>query len=206
MRNCRSIVTAVVLVACSWPCGAQQDGAYPVKPVRVVVGLSDGTMTEIVRAHVPPESLEEQWDLEGLERLLREEWQLDVALKAKVAQSDSITDDDIVEAVVAAADASFKGKLDLVGAEQFTPFMRMVLLQSIDSHWREHLAALGHPVVGDARYGREGPRLWLHAWRLQLPHPVDGRWITLDSGLRWPQATPGDGAAPQKFSGGFFSN
>jgi preprotein translocase subunit SecA len=46
--------------------------------------------------------------------------------------------------VVAAADAAFEGKLELVGAEQFTPFMRMVLLQSIDSHWREHLAALDY--------------------------------------------------------------
>ena len=46
--------------------------------------------------------------------------------------------------VVAAADQQFKAKLDLVGTEQFTPFMRMVLLQSIDSHWREHLAALDY--------------------------------------------------------------
>ena len=72
---------------------------------------------------------------------------------------------------------------------------------------RRHLKHLAHPIIGDATHGK-GPlnrwwaerlglqRLWLHAWRLQLPHPVDGRWITLDSGLRWPQATPGDGAAP----------
>ncbi|MBK9135200.1 MAG: preprotein translocase subunit SecA [Betaproteobacteria bacterium] len=109
-----------------------------------IANLRKATMTDTVRAHVPPESLEEQWDLDALERVLREEWQLDVPLKQKVAQSDSITDDDIVEAVVAAADASFKSKLDLVGAEQFTPFMRMVLLQSLDSHWREHLAALDY--------------------------------------------------------------
>ena len=51
---------------------------------------------------------------------------------------------DIVERVVAAADQAFQAKLDRVGTEQFTPFMRMVLLQSIDSHWREHLAALDH--------------------------------------------------------------
>jgi preprotein translocase subunit SecA len=46
--------------------------------------------------------------------------------------------------VTAAADALFASKLEVVGAEQFTPFMRMVLLQSIDSHWREHLAALDY--------------------------------------------------------------
>jgi preprotein translocase subunit SecA len=109
-----------------------------------IANLRKSTMTDIARAHVPPESLEEQWDLDGLERVLKDEWQLDVPLKTKVQQSESITDVDIVEAVVAAADASFKGKLDLVGIEQFTPFMRMVLLQSLDSHWREHLAALDY--------------------------------------------------------------
>ena len=59
-------------------------------------------------------------------------------------QSESITDEDVVERVVTAADNQFKAKLDQVGLEQFTPFMRMVLLQSIDQHWREHLAALDY--------------------------------------------------------------
>ncbi len=106
--------------------------------------LRKSTMEEVVRTHVPAGTLEEQWDLPALERVLRDEWQLEVALQAMVEKSDSITDEDIVEKVVAAADEAFKAKLELVGAEQFTPFMRMVLLQSIDSHWREHLAALDY--------------------------------------------------------------
>ena len=64
--------------------------------------------------------------------------------KAEVEASDAITDEDIVAKVVAAANASFEAKLERVGIEQFTPFMRMILLQSIDSHWREHLAALDY--------------------------------------------------------------
>jgi preprotein translocase subunit SecA len=109
-----------------------------------IAGLRRSAMTEVVRAHVPPQTLEEQWDLEGLERVLRDEWQLEVDLKGLVEASDSITDEDIVEKVCAAADELFAGKLAVVGREQFTPFMRMVLLQSIDSHWREHLAALDY--------------------------------------------------------------
>jgi preprotein translocase subunit SecA len=61
-----------------------------------------------------------------------------------VESSDSITDDEILERVNAEADRVFQEKLDVVGVEQFTPFMRMVLLQSMDSHWREHLAALDY--------------------------------------------------------------
>jgi preprotein translocase subunit SecA len=110
----------------------------------LTANLRKSAMTGVVRNHVPAESLEEQWDLDGLERVLKDEWQLDVPLKAQVEGSDSITDDDILEKVIAAADTLFAGKLEAVGAEQFTPFMRMVLLQSIDSHWREHLAALDY--------------------------------------------------------------
>ncbi|MEO7855213.1 MAG: preprotein translocase subunit SecA, partial [Rubrivivax sp.] len=109
-----------------------------------ITNLRKSTMTDVVRTYAPAESLEEQWDLEGLEKTLRDEWQLEVPLKGWVEASESITDDEIVEKVVAAADTAFAAKLEVVGGEQFTPFMRMVLLQAIDSHWREHLAALDY--------------------------------------------------------------
>jgi preprotein translocase subunit SecA len=109
-----------------------------------IANLRQSAMTDVVRTYVPADSVEEQWDLKGLEQALRDEWQLDVALAAEVEKSDAISDEDIVEKVVVAADQQFRGKLERVGAEQFTPFMRMVLLQSIDSHWREHLSALDY--------------------------------------------------------------
>ncbi|HPG78466.1 MAG TPA: preprotein translocase subunit SecA [Piscinibacter sp.] len=106
--------------------------------------LRASTMAEVVRTYVPADSVEEQWDLPGLEKVLREEWHIEVPLAAEVEKSSSITDEDVVEKVVKAADAHFEAKLERVGADQFTPFMRMVLLQAIDSHWREHLAALDY--------------------------------------------------------------
>jgi preprotein translocase subunit SecA len=109
-----------------------------------IANLRKSTMDDVVRTFVPAESVEEQWDLPGLEKVLREEWQLEVALAAEVEKSDSISDEDVVEKVQKAADASFDAKVERVGIEQFTPFMRMILLQSIDQHWREHLAALDY--------------------------------------------------------------
>ncbi|MBA4342656.1 MAG: preprotein translocase subunit SecA [Methylibium sp.] len=106
--------------------------------------LRESAMTDVVRSYVPVESLEEQWDLAGLQGVLKDEWQLELDLKGLVEKSDAVTDDDILEAVIKAADAVFNEKVERVGAEQFTPFMRMVLLQSIDQHWREHLAALDY--------------------------------------------------------------
>ncbi|MBB4842329.1 preprotein translocase subunit SecA [Paucibacter oligotrophus] len=112
--------------------------------IEQIGNLRASTMNDVVRTFVPVESLEEQWDLVGLERVLKDEWQLDVPLQALVEKSNSITDEEIVEEVVKAANAAFAEKIERVGIEQFTPFMRMVLLQSIDQHWREHLAALDY--------------------------------------------------------------
>jgi preprotein translocase subunit SecA len=109
-----------------------------------IASLRRSTMADVVRTHVPVESLEEQWDLDGLQNLLRDEWKLELPLKAEVDASDSITDEDLVERVAKAADELFNAKVELVGAEQFQPFMRMMFLQSIDQHWREHLAALDY--------------------------------------------------------------
>jgi preprotein translocase subunit SecA len=109
-----------------------------------VKSLREGTMTDLVRAHVPAESLEEQWDLPALQHQLKEEWMLDLPLVETTAQSDAFTDEDALEMVIKAANETFDAKVALIGAEQFTPFMRMVLLQSIDQRWREHLAALDY--------------------------------------------------------------
>ena len=109
-----------------------------------ITNLRKSAMTGVVRTWVPAESVEEQWDLPALEKALADEWQVPVALVDAVEKSDTITDDDVLQKVISAADTVFDAKLALVGLEQFNPFMRMVLLQAIDSHWREHLAALDY--------------------------------------------------------------
>ncbi|MBL0919396.1 MAG: preprotein translocase subunit SecA [Hydrogenophaga sp.] len=106
--------------------------------------LRDGAMTDLVHQHVPEDSVEEQWDLPALEKSLREEWGVDVPVTSWVTDAESIDVNDIVERVLAAAKSSFDGKVALVGEENFTSFERVVLLQTIDSQWREHLAALDY--------------------------------------------------------------
>ena len=109
-----------------------------------IAALREGCFTDLVRQFVPEESVEEQWDLAGLQAALKNDWQMDLDLQAKVQGASAITDEDILEAVVEAAHAHFRAKLELVGAGNFVPFERMVLLQSIDTHWREHLSALDY--------------------------------------------------------------
>jgi preprotein translocase subunit SecA len=109
-----------------------------------ITALREGCFTDLVRQFVPVESVEEQWDLPGLEKVLAEEWGMSLDLQGKVQASSAITDEDLLEMVVAAAHTQFQSKLEQVGAENFVSFERMILLQSIDTHWREHLSALDY--------------------------------------------------------------
>ncbi|MBC3885489.1 preprotein translocase subunit SecA [Undibacterium griseum] len=110
----------------------------------LMTSLRHGMFTDVVRTYVPAESVEEQWDIAGLEAVLASEWALDVPLKKMLADEPNLVDEDILARVQQAADAAYDAKVALVGKESFAGFERSVMLQSIDTHWREHLAALDH--------------------------------------------------------------
>ncbi len=109
-----------------------------------ITALREGCFTDLVHEHVPEESVEEQWDLPRLEAALAEEWQITLPLQQEVQSAEAITGEDIVEKVLAAANTAYTTKVAEVGAANFTQFERVVLLQSIDTHWREHLSALDY--------------------------------------------------------------
>jgi len=104
---------------------------------RAVVG-------DVVHEFIPAGSIEEQWQAPELEEVLRNDWQLDLAIQEMINESQSISADEILEAVVAAADESYETKVALVGRESFSAFERSIMLQTLDRCWREHLAALDH--------------------------------------------------------------
>ena len=110
----------------------------------LIAAMRDDCLTDVVRQHVPAESVEEQWDLAGLEKALASDWQVQLALQQEVQGSDAITDEEILEKVLQAAREAFDAKVAQVGAENFTQFERMVLLQSFDTNWRDHLSALDY--------------------------------------------------------------
>ncbi|MCW2311730.1 preprotein translocase subunit SecA [Rhodoferax antarcticus] len=109
-----------------------------------IQGLREGCFEDVVRQFVPTESVEEQWQLAALEKVLEDEWQMTLALQAQVNAASAITDQDLVDTVKAHANEVFAAKVDLVGNENFTQFERMVLLQTIDGNWRDHLSALDY--------------------------------------------------------------
>ncbi len=109
-----------------------------------IESLREGCFTDLTRQYVPVESVEEQWDIAGLQKVLLDEWQIDVPLTKELEEAAAITDEDILEKVIAAANAAFADKLDKIGEKNFLQFERIVLLQSIDTHWREHLSSLDY--------------------------------------------------------------
>src|SRR5690606_21775718 len=100
-----------------------------------IAALREGCFTDLAHQYVPPETVEEQWDLPALEKALADDWGIQLPLQQEVEASNAITDEDIAERVVAAANVAFEAKVAQIGAENFTQFERMVLLQSIDTHW-----------------------------------------------------------------------
>ncbi|HRH06302.1 MAG TPA: SEC-C metal-binding domain-containing protein, partial [Burkholderiaceae bacterium] len=109
-----------------------------------IKSLREGCFTDLTRAYVPEDSVEEQWDLAGLEKALAQDWHISLNLTQDVNAAQQIEDSDILEKVIAAANAAFDAKVEQIGEENFTHFERMVLLQSIDTHWREHLSSLDY--------------------------------------------------------------
>jgi preprotein translocase subunit SecA len=109
-----------------------------------IASLREGCFTDLARQYVPVESVEEQWDVAGLEKTLRDDWHIELDLRQQIEAATAITDEEVLDKVSAAAEAAFADKLEKIGKENFTQFERVVLLQSIDSHWREHLSALDY--------------------------------------------------------------
>ena len=109
-----------------------------------VDNLRDGTFTDLVTKHVPPGSVEEQWDVNALQMALEANWQIALPIAQMVEDTKSINDEDVLEKVLEAAQLAYRQKVEMVGAESWAGFERSVMLQVIDTQWREHLSALDH--------------------------------------------------------------
>ncbi len=109
-----------------------------------ITAMRDGVLHDTFRLYVPTDSVEEQWDLPGLERTLAADLQLELPIVDWSKQEPTLRDEEILRRIVDQATATYHAKIERVGGEPFHQFERNVMLQSLDTHWREHLAALDH--------------------------------------------------------------
>ncbi|MBK7744307.1 MAG: preprotein translocase subunit SecA [Betaproteobacteria bacterium] len=106
--------------------------------------MISGLVEETVRRYVPPESVEEQWDIPGLETALLADFQLQAPVAEWLKTEHDLTDDQLRERLAAAAQAQYAGKEAQVGPELMRQFERGLMLQTLDAQWRDHLANLDH--------------------------------------------------------------
>ena len=109
-----------------------------------VADLRAGVLADMFRVHIPEDSVEEQWDVAGLEGALKVELNLELPLRKWLEDEPQLDDATLLERIVARADAAYREKVPAGAEQQFRQYERYVMLQILDGHWREHLAALDH--------------------------------------------------------------
>ena len=106
--------------------------------------LRAGVMTDLFHQFVPYESVEEQWDIPGLEAALKAEFGIELPVHAWLEKEPDLIDDTLLARVVQQAHELYRAKIPAGAEQQFRQYERYVTLQILDGHWREHLAALDH--------------------------------------------------------------
>ena len=106
--------------------------------------MRSDVLAQTTQASIPPESVEEQWDVEGLTRTLESDFTLKAPLQEWLKSDSELDSEKIVARVIALGDQDYETKFAVVEKSLLHQYERSVMLQSIDSHWREHLAALDY--------------------------------------------------------------
>ena len=142
-----------------------------------ITAMRDGVLENSVDLHLPPGSMEEQWDAPALEKTLASDFALDVPVVQWLANEKELDLAGVGARVRETAQQLYQAKVDLVGADNMHHYERAIMLQSLDQHWREHLAALDHLRQGihlrgyaqknpKQEYKREAFELFAPCWKL----------------------------------------
>ncbi len=107
----------------------------------MVTNLRHGLFTDLFRSFVPVDTVEEQWDLNALTEVLKNEWAITIDFAPMLEKSDA-TDEDLLQALLEEADRIYNEKVELAGAQAMSDFARQVTLQVLDHIWRAHITAL----------------------------------------------------------------
>jgi preprotein translocase subunit SecA len=109
-----------------------------------IADLRAGVVFDMLRVYIPEDSVEEQWDIAGLENALKAELGLELPLRVWLDKEPELDDQALLERIVEKAGAAYKTKIPAGAEASFHQYERYVMLQILDAHWREHLAALDH--------------------------------------------------------------
>ncbi len=109
-----------------------------------IAAMRDSVLERTINEYITPGTMEEQWDVPGLEKNLHAELQLDLPLLQMLEQNKQLDEEGLRNSIYDTAKLKYQAKVDQVTAEVMHRYERLVMLQSLDTHWREHLGALDH--------------------------------------------------------------
>ena len=169
-----------------------------------ITDLRAGVVTDLLRMHVPAESVEEQWDIPALEKALAADLQLQLPVKQWLEKEPELSDEDLLERIIGKADDAYAAKVPPGAEDSYRQYERYIMLQILDSHWREHLAALDHLRQGihlrgyaqknpKQEYKREAFELFgalIEAVKLEVTRTLIAVQIKSEAALEVPDAPP----------------
>jgi preprotein translocase subunit SecA len=125
-----------------------------------VAAIREEVIGDVVALHIPPGSLEEQWDTEGLTNALEADFGLNVDISKAVHENKTLNDDGIRELCIKAADDAYAAKEESVGPELMRNVEKQIMLRQLDNHWKEHLAGMDHlrQGIGLRSYAQKNPK------------------------------------------------
>ncbi|MDP2787094.1 MAG: preprotein translocase subunit SecA [Pseudomonadota bacterium] len=109
-----------------------------------ILAMRAQVLNDTINNHIHPGSMAEQWDITGLENTLAGEFLLEFPIQQWLAADERLDEQGLRERIVDSANQAYEAKVAQVGVDNMRQFERSMLLQSLDSHWREHLAAMDH--------------------------------------------------------------
>ena len=109
-----------------------------------ITAMREDAISSLIGLYIPPQSVEEQWDVSGLEKALTAEYQLHLPVHEWLEKEPDLHEENLLQRVAGVVSDHYQGKVQQVGANVMHHYERAVMLQSLDTHWREHLAALDH--------------------------------------------------------------
>jgi preprotein translocase subunit SecA len=109
-----------------------------------IAGIRHEVLNGIVDRHIPANSVEEMWDIPALAQALERDFAVPLNIKSWLEEDSSITDQDVRKKVLEAVTGAYQAKEEAYGAEVIRHIEKVIMLQQLDSHWREHLAAMDY--------------------------------------------------------------
>ncbi|MDV6327947.1 preprotein translocase subunit SecA [Idiomarina sp. Sol25] len=109
-----------------------------------IVAIREDVINSVISEYVPPQSLAELWDLKGLEERLRGDFHLELPLQQWLDEEEHFHEEVLRERVLEQLVKAYQEKEEVVGPEVLRRFEKSIMLQSLDQHWKEHLAAMDH--------------------------------------------------------------